>query len=84
MAAKTIPTVTVTHADFDSLARGNDQWIIQQFRALCSMSRKRIFKKSVQYDRCRVTRGQNYITIQFYLAETETARFSFVPTPRFV
>lgn len=48
------------------------------------MSKKRIFKKSVKYDRCQVVRGEKHVTIRFYLGEVETARFSFVPIPPFV
>ena len=81
MPAKSIPHVTVTHADFESLARSGDEAIIHQFRFVSGMSKKRLFPKSVKYDRCQVSRGQNQITIQFYLGDTETARFGFVPIP---
>jgi hypothetical protein len=81
MPAKPIPHVSVTHANFASLTQSGDGYIIQQFRAVAGLSRKKIFPKSVKYNQCRVSRGQNQITIQFCLDGTETARFSFVPIP---
>jgi len=81
--AKSIPTVTVTHLDFASIARSSDQEIVRQFQITCGLSKKRIFKKSVRYDRCQVVRGENFVTIRFYLGDVETARFSFVLSPSF-
>ena len=81
--AKSIPIVTVTHLDFDSIAQSGDQEVIRQFQITCGLSKRKFFKKSVRYDRCRVVHGKNFVTIRFYLGDAETARFSFVPSPSF-
>lgn len=83
MANKSIPTVTASLVDFDVLTNGPDEAVFQRFQFACSMGKKRIFPKSVKYDRGQVVRGEKHVTIRFYLGEIETARFSFVPSPSF-
>jgi hypothetical protein len=82
MSPKAIPTITVMHLKFDVLARRNDQAIIKQMVITERSSKKRLLPKSVKYDRHRVSRSQNLITIHLCLGEVETARFSFAPMPR--
>jgi hypothetical protein len=80
MPPKTIPSVTVLYLDFDGLAQGNDQSVINHMSFALRSSKKKLFAKSVKYDRCRVNRQPNVITIHLFNDKTETARFAFTRT----
>jgi hypothetical protein len=80
MPPKTIPCVTVLYLDFDRLSQSDDRTIIDHMRFALRNRRKRLFPKSVKWDRCRVNRDQNTIAIRLYNGEAETARFGFART----
>jgi hypothetical protein len=81
MAARSIPTVTILHLKFDALAHSDDTAVVGQMQLIVRNSKKRVFPKSVKYDRCAVSRGSPCLTIHLYMGDIETARFKFVPTP---
>ncbi len=74
--------------DFDSLARCDDNGIINRFLFYSRNSRKRVFAKSVRYNAYKVERQPRRLTIRLLdcagTSEQHTAAFySFVPTPDF-
>lgn len=83
MAKRSIPHVTVVILDFEQVARFSDPDVWGHVVQTCRLSRKRLIPKSVRYDGFRVSRGEKSVTAHLHFGETETMRFSFVPTPDF-
>jgi hypothetical protein len=81
MAARSISTVTIFHLEFDDLAQSDDRALVGQMQLIVRSSKKRVFPKSVKYDRYAVSRGSTCLTIQLYMGDIETARFRFVLAP---
>lgn len=83
MPTNKIRAVTVVYLDFDSLAKCTDDAIFGRMRFAQSLSKERIFPKTLKCDRYRVERAHNFVTIHLFNGDAEKARFSFVPPPTF-
>lgn len=78
-----IHAVTAVYLDFDSLSNCTDDAIFGRMRFALSLSKKRLFPRSLKCDRYRVERGRNFVTIHLLHGDAEKAQFSFVPPPAF-
>lgn len=84
-----IRSVAVVSLDFDSIARCNDDGVYKHMIATLSLSRKRMFPKSLEWNAYRVTRVPASVTVHLLQRKDrenelkEVARFGFIPGPDF-
>lgn len=78
-----IHAVTAVYLDFDSLSKCTDDAIFGRMRFALSLSKKRLFPRTLKCTQYRVERAQNFVTIHLLDGDAEKARFSFVPPPTF-
>jgi hypothetical protein len=87
--SNTVKHVSVMDLDFESVARLNDQNVLQRFQFVRRTSKKNGIPKTLNSNAYKVVRDAQAVTIHFLLfdreknIERETFRFSFVPAPRF-
>lgn len=72
-------TVRLVHLEFNRLRGQRPERIYAQFVALCRMSRKRIFPRSLTWDSYAVIEHPEAITIHLARDGKDVALFSFVP-----
>ena len=71
--------VTLTVADFASVAAMADKDVYNHFMSLCGRSATRIVPPAVKWDRFRVVRSKDSVSVCLFKRETEAFRLSFVP-----
>jgi hypothetical protein len=79
MPLKAACTVTLTVVDFASVAAMADKDVYNHFMSFCGRSATRIVPPSVKWDRFRVTRSKDCVSVCLFKGEKEAFRLSFVP-----
>jgi hypothetical protein len=83
MGSNSITVVSLTSLDYERIARLPDRDVIEEFVAVCRVSKKRIVPRKIRYNAYRVSRAQHLVTIHLLNGDKETFRFNFVPAPSF-
>lgn len=74
--------VSVRIDDYASVAAMADKDLYNRFMAVCGRSVNRIVPPAVKWDRFRVTRSRDSVSVCLFKGQKEAFRFSFVPAAR--
>lgn len=83
MKTKTIPVISMVSLDFDSIEKMSDKEVVEHLLHVCRSSRKRLIPAKVRYNKCRVSRATDRVTVHLLADNAETCRVNFVPGPSF-
>ena len=79
MPVKITPKVTLTIADFATVAAMTDKSVYHRFTSECGLSATRIVPPAVKWDRFAVSREKHRVAVSLFKGQKEAFRFSFVP-----